>query len=140
MTLSLHASMKRIQILNFAIRETVVKSALRDLEGAEGPQAEKARAQIAQSMGKLDEDRAATAALRERCGSVAAGEYSVRAYLRRFAKDPDSIKVAGCSTPVLTDRCWQMQCEYFGKNSFGGPTREVVTIWSRAGAVTDSDL
>lgn len=128
------------KILNFTIRETVIKSALSDLEGAEGSQAEKARAQIAQSIGKLDEDRAATAVLRQKCGDVTAGEYSVRTYLRRFAKDPDSIKVDRCSTPVLTERCWQMQCEYFGKNSFGGPTREVVTVWSQAGVITASDI
>ena len=48
----------------------------------------------------------------------------VKSYLESVAKDPDSIKIETC-TPVSIDEKngWLVGCDYRGKNSFGGMTR-----------------
>lgn len=41
-------------------------------------------------------------------------------YVARAANDPDSIDVANCTPPVLTERaCWVTDCDVRGRNAFG---------------------
>jgi hypothetical protein len=118
------------------LRGAVLKSTLVGLEGAEGPKIDQARARVAEAMAQLEGDRAALA----RCGDrTIVGTSSVGYFLRRVANDPKSIKVESCGRPVLTDRCWQVRCEFFYRNAFNAVMRQTANFYAEGDTVVGSD-
>jgi len=52
------------------------------------------------------------------------GSYrAVNTYLEKHAKDPDSVKIDGCTAATATAKGWIVRCEYRAKNSFGAVVR-----------------
>ena len=56
------------------------------------------------------------------------GSYSeVERYLKRVARDPDSVEISNCTKVYQSDNGWLVACEWRGKNGFGGMSRD--TNW-----------
>jgi len=53
--------------------------------------------------------------------------YAVERYLEKVAKDPDSVKIASCTSVMYTKDGWLVGCTWRGRNSFGG--MNVATNW-----------
>lgn len=53
------------------------------------------------------------------------GTYSaVEDYLERAVRDPDSLKIEGCSDVSKLEAGWAVSCSYRARNGFGGMVRE----------------
>lgn len=79
------------------------------------------------------------ALIRELCGERPDGtHWAVRQYLKQVAHDPSSIQIVGCREPELTDSCWQLDCQYRGKNSFGALVLNTTRFYVRGDAVLRS--
>jgi len=46
--------------------------------------------------------------------------YAVETYLKRVARDPDSVKISNCTQVYEGKEGWLVGCEWRGKNGFGG--------------------
>lgn len=56
------------------------------------------------------------------------GSYSeVERYLKKVARDPDSVKITNCTKVYKSENGWLVACEWRGKNGFGGMSRD--TNW-----------
>lgn len=57
--------------------------------------------------------------------SAWSGTYSaVEDYLERAVRDPDSLKIEGCSDVSKLEAGWAVSCSYRARNGFGGMVRE----------------
>jgi len=64
-------------------------------------------------------------------------KYWVKSYLKRVAKDPDSVEIFNASEVSYNEKSgWLMLVDWGAKNSFGGMTREVNWFVMHNGVIT----
>ena len=60
-------------------------------------------------------------------------------WLEEHARDPDSLKVDGCSAPHADGAFWRIDCAYRARNGFGGMNREARRFYLQQGEVARSE-
>lgn len=67
-----------------------------------------------QARARLEAKKQAEAALRARCGELEGGGWkSIEAFLKAHLEDEHvAIKLGECMSPLLTERCWEVGCDY----------------------------
>lgn len=109
---------------NFQAAETLLTEATSMSRGIRSREAGKTALTI-EAMRTLLAGKRREVALRARCGPKPRvggldGELAGAANaVRNVAHDPDSVDVARCTDPALTERCWVSTCNVRAKNTFG---------------------
>lgn len=70
------------------------------------------------------------------------GSYrTVNKYLEQVAHDPDSIEIKGCTNVIRnSDKGWQVRCNYYGKNAYGGKIQNSTVFFIQHGQVTSTSM
>ncbi|SFV55743.1 hypothetical protein MNB_SV-3-137 [hydrothermal vent metagenome] len=64
--------------------------------------------------------------------------YTIKRYIKRTLRDPDSLTDELCSNSILTKDGWEKTCEYRAKNGFGGYVKVRKTFLIRQNHVIKS--
>ncbi len=65
--------------------------------------------------------------------------YAVESYLKKVARDPDSVKISNCTGVSQSEYGWLVGCSWRGKNGFGGMSVDTNWFHIRQGQVVKMD-
>jgi hypothetical protein len=119
---------------------TAVSSGAPASEAAQEPTADPLQGQPSPADSTKDGDEAKYEQARARCGETHVGTESISSFLKQSSNSPKSIKVDHCAAPVLTERCWQIQCEFQDRAASGATVKQRANFYAEGETIVAVDV